>query len=151
MTADRPGPGAHLSTDNPYHAPAGKGGGTLLDRSPLQIGFLMVLGGLLATHHLTGDDMYLDKARDLADRVLPAFDTPAGLPLTLVNLAQRVGVADPENKGMVSTAEVSTLQLEFKYLSALLDEDVYWKKAEQVMHRVRKAHLSTGLASIFMR
>lgn len=48
MTGDRPGPGAHLSSDDAYHGPAGKRGVTLLDRSPLQIGFLMVLGGLLA-------------------------------------------------------------------------------------------------------
>ena len=76
--------------------------------------------------------MFLEKAKDLADRIIPAFDTPAGLPLTLVNLAERIGVPDPDNKGLVSTAEVSTLQLEFKYLSELLEEDVYWEKAEQV-------------------
>ena len=91
-----------------------------------------MLGGLLATYHLTEDEMFLEKAKDLADRIIPAFDTPAGLPLTLVNLAQRIGVPDPDNKGLVSTAEVSTLQLEFKYLSELLEEDVYWEKAEQV-------------------
>ena len=74
----------------------------------------------------------MEKAKDLADRILPAFDTPAGLPLTLVNLYRRLGVEDPDNKGLVSTAEVSTLQLEFKYLSELLDDDTYWEKVEQV-------------------
>ena len=93
---------------------------------------IRVLGGLLSTYHLTEDGMYLEKAKDLADRVLPAFDTPSGLPLTLVNLAQRVGVPDEDNKGLVSTAEVSTLQLEFKYLSLLLDEEIYWQTVEQV-------------------
>ena len=77
---------------------------------------IRVLGGLLSVYHLTGDEVYLEKAKDLADRILPAFDTPAGLPLTLINLAQRKGIPDPDNRGLVSTAEVSTIQLEFKYL-----------------------------------
>lgn len=112
---------------------------------------IRVLGGLLATYHLTDDGMYLEKAQDLAERILPAFDTPAGLPLTLVNLERREGVADPDNRGLVSTAEVSTIQLEFKYLSFLTDEDVYWEKAENVMAQIKKAHIASGLASIFMR
>jgi endoplasmic reticulum Man9GlcNAc2 1,2-alpha-mannosidase len=72
------------------------------------------------------------RARDLADRMLPVFDTPSGLPRPLVNLQRRQGVWDQGNQRLVSTAEVSTLQLEFRYLSELTDEDIYWKKAERV-------------------
>ena len=73
------------------------------------------------------------RARDLADRLLPVFDaTPAGLPLPMVNLQKREGVHDKDNHDLLSTAEVSTIQLEFRYLSELTDEDIYWKKAEHV-------------------
>ena len=95
--------------------------------------------------------MYLDKAQDLADRILPAFDTPAGLPLSMVNLKKRVGVPDSNNQNLVSTAEISTLQLEFRYLAHLTDNEVYWEKAEKVMQVIKAASLPTGLASIFMR
>ena len=113
---------------------------------------IRVLGGLLSAHVLSGDDpIYLEKAQDLADRIIPAFDTPAGFPLTMVNLAQRKGVPDKDNRGLVSTAEIATLQLEFRYLSMLTDDDVYWKTAERVMAAIKRARMTTGLASIFMK
>ncbi|KAH9016518.1 glycoside hydrolase [Lactarius hengduanensis] len=110
-----------------------------------------VLGGLLSAYHLSGGDaLYLTRARDLADRMLPVFDTPSGLPLPMVNLQKRQGVHDKDNPGLVSTAEVSTIQLEFRYLSELTGMDVYWKKAERVMAVIRAARMPPGLASIFM-
>jgi uncharacterized protein YyaL (SSP411 family) len=94
---------------------------------------IRLLGGLLSAYHLSGGDaLYLTRARDLADRMLPVFDTPSGLPLPMVNLQKRKGVHDKYNRDLVSTAEVSTIQLEFRYLSELTDEEIYWKKAENV-------------------
>jgi endoplasmic reticulum Man9GlcNAc2 1,2-alpha-mannosidase len=97
---------------------------------------IRVLGGLLTAYHLSGgDSLYLKRARDLADRMLPVFDTPSGLPLPLVNLKRRQGAWDEGNQRLVSTAEASTLQLEFRYLSELTDDDIYWRKAERVSTR----------------
>lgn len=79
--------------------------------------------------------MFLSKATDLADRMLPVFDTPSGLPLGMVNLAKAEGVDDPNLRGLVSTAEVTTLQLEFKYLSHLTENPEYWDKVERVSSR----------------
>lgn len=76
--------------------------------------------------------MYIERAKDLADRIIPVFSTKTGLPLSMVNLAERKGVPDKDNRGLVSTAEVSTLQLEFKNLAILTDEEEYWRKAENV-------------------
>ncbi|KAJ7872689.1 glycoside hydrolase [Mycena leptocephala] len=112
---------------------------------------IRVLGGLLSAYELTdGDQLYLDRAVDLADRMLAVFDSPSGLPYSQVNLAQRVGVADPDNRGLVSTAEASTLQLEFRYLGFLTDNFDYWDKAEHVMKVIRQARLPDGLTPIFM-
>ncbi|KAJ7088449.1 glycoside hydrolase family 47 protein [Mycena belliarum] len=112
---------------------------------------IRVLGGLLAAHALTdGDALFLERAVDLADRMLPAFASPAGLPLSMVNLARRVGVADPDTRGLVSTAEAATLQLEFRYLGYLTDNLEYWDKAEHVMKVIRHARLPNGLTPIFM-
>ncbi|KAI0830846.1 glycoside hydrolase [Trametes gibbosa] len=111
---------------------------------------IRVLGGLLSAYALSRDPMYIDKAKDLADRMMPAFDTPSGLPLSYVNLAARAGSKTADNNGLVSTAEVSTLQLEFRYLSYLTGNEAYWDVAEKVMETIKGSSLNTGLAAIFM-
>ncbi|KAF9225266.1 glycoside hydrolase family 47 protein [Gyrodon lividus] len=112
---------------------------------------IRVLGGLLTAYHLSGGDpIFLEKAQELGDRLLPVFETPSGLPLSLVNLHLQEGVPDRDNGGYASTAEVATLQLEFRYLSYLTDEDNYWEKVETVMAVLKTAGLPHGLASIFV-
>ena len=49
------------------------------------------LGGLLSAHHAGGDPAVLDVAHDLGRRLLPAFDTPTGLPYGQIDL--KTGVA----------------------------------------------------------
>ena len=93
---------------------------------------IRVLGGLLSAYHLSGDSLYLDRAIELADRMLPVFETPSGLPRSMVNLGLRQGVDDPDSPGIVSTSEVATLQLELRYLSFLTENDEYWDRAEKV-------------------
>lgn len=93
---------------------------------------IRVLGGLLSAYHLTEDPLFLEKAKDLGDRLISAFSTDTGLPLPMVNLAERIGIPDQYSPALVSTAEISTLQLELKYLSMLTDDEKYWEKAENV-------------------
>ncbi|KAG7443547.1 glycoside hydrolase [Guyanagaster necrorhizus] len=111
---------------------------------------IRVLGGLLSAYHLAGDTLYLERAVDLADRLLPAFDTPTGLPLPMVNLAKRVGVRDQWSSDQISTAEAATLQLEFKYLAQLTRKNIYWSKVENVMSVIYKSLLPHSLVPIFM-
>lgn len=92
-----------------------------------------MLGGLLAAYHLSSrDPIYLERAKELGDRILPAFDTPSGFPLSSINLGQRKGVPAEDYPGLVSTAEIATLQLEFRYLSDVTGDETYWSKAEKV-------------------
>ena len=44
----------------------------------------------------------------------------------MINLQLREAVDDPNVPGLVSTAEAATIQLEFRYLSFLTDNDTYW-------------------------
>jgi len=46
-----------------------------------------VLGGLLSAYDLSGDKVFLEKAREIADRLLPAWNTPSGIPYNRINLA----------------------------------------------------------------
>jgi uncharacterized protein YyaL (SSP411 family) len=103
---------------------------------------IRVLGGLLSAHALTQDALFLERATALGERLLPAFDTPTGLPTSQVNLGRRTGVPDRDNGGLVSTAEAATLQLEFRYLAELTGRDEFWEKAEQVRARRRAGRVA---------
>ncbi len=87
----------------------------------------------------------------MANRILPVFDTPSGLPLSSVNLAQRKGIPDSDSNGWVSTAEVATLQLEFKYLSSITEDDTYWRVVEKVMEVIKRNNATPHLVSIYMK
>lgn len=111
---------------------------------------IRMLGGLLSAHYLTQDDLYLDKATDLANRLIGAFDSDTGIPFASVNLHTSKGVPAHTSGGASSTAEVATLQLELKYLSKLTGETLFWEKAEQVMAALDKNHPQDGLVPIFV-
>ena len=44
------------------------------------------VGGMLACYALSGDQIFKNKAVEIADKLLPAFNTPTGIPLAMVNL-----------------------------------------------------------------
>jgi len=81
---------------------------------------IRVLGGLLSAHLMMEEDKdlrpewyfgdLLTLAHDLADRLLPAFETPSGIPHPRVNLVQGV----PKNGFETTcTAGAGSLTLEF--------------------------------------
>merc|ERR1719209_1184405 len=49
------------------------------------------VGGLLTAYSFTGDELFKQKAVHIVDKLLPAFDTPTGIPYALVNM--RAGTA----------------------------------------------------------
>ncbi|CAJ2513348.1 Uu.00g014670.m01.CDS01 [Anthostomella pinea] len=128
---------------------------------------IRMLGGLLAAHYLStefptlapladddpgtpGEDLYLEKAKDLADRLIVAFDSPSGVPYASVNLAKFEGIPAHDEGGASSTAETTTLQLEFKYLAKLTGEKYFWDKAEKVMEVVDNNGAEGGLVPIYI-
>ena len=101
---------------------------------------IRMLGGLLSAYQLTGDERLLHKAEDLGQRLLPAFDSPTGLPFVYVNL--RTG----KTRGVDSNpAETGTLLLEFGTLSKLSGEPVYYAKAKRALVETFKRSSKIGL------
>ncbi|CAG8582791.1 11060_t:CDS:2 [Ambispora gerdemannii] len=112
---------------------------------------IRVLGGLLSAYHLSGNDtLYLTKAKDLGDRLFGAFDSPTYIPFASVNLASQKGKPAHFAGGASSTSEAGTLQLEFKYLSYLTDDDKYWRTVEEVMFHIDDLDKFDGLVPIFI-
>lgn len=128
---------------------------------------IRMMGGLLSAHYLSnefpelapitdddegaaGEDLYLEKAKDLADRLIPAFESQSGVPYASVNLGKYEGLPSHDDGGASSTAEAATLQLEFKYLAKLTGEKMFWDKAEKVMQVLDDNGPKDGLVPIYV-
>ncbi|CAK5284570.1 unnamed protein product [Mycena citricolor] len=115
---------------------------------------IRVLGGLLSAYALSPSEddkkLFLARATDLGERMLPVFNSPSGLPYSFVNLAERKGKPEPGLGMLVSTAEAASLQLEFRYLAHLTDRGEFWDRVEKVMDVIRAARVGDALVPIFM-
>ena len=89
------------------------------------------------------DGLLLHLAVDLTDRLLPAFDTPSGLPTLFVNLRTGRLASDTAPS---CTACAGTLLLEFGLLSNLTGNPVYMKHA----HHCAKVRLHSCLDHSFL-
>ncbi|XP_039439802.1 endoplasmic reticulum mannosyl-oligosaccharide 1,2-alpha-mannosidase isoform X2 [Culex pipiens pallens] len=110
---------------------------------------IRVLGGLLSTYHLSGDKMFLDKALDLGQRLLPCFDSPSGIPYSDVNI-ETMKARPPKWSPDSSTSEVTTLQLEFRDLSRTAMNPVFENAAHKVNVKVHELEKNEGLVPIFI-
>lgn len=101
---------------------------------------IRILGGLLSAYQMTGDERLLRLADDLGTRLLPAFDSPTGMPYMYVNL--RTGKA---NGAKSNPAEIGTLLLEFGTLSKLTKKPVYFDKAKNAVVQLYNRRSKIGL------
>jgi mannosyl-oligosaccharide alpha-1,2-mannosidase len=104
---------------------------------------IRIVGGLLSGHLASGDKVLLDEARDLADRLMPAFDTPTGFPYRFVNL--RTGaVRDP----LTNPAEAGTLMSEWGTLSRLTGDSRYRDVARKAAVALFEKRSAIGLLAV---
>ena len=89
---------------------------------------IRIVGGLLSAHHACGAPHLLAKARDMADRLVPAFATPTGLPYRFVNL-KTGAVRDPAT----NPAEIGTFLPEWGTLSRLTGDPRYHDTAKRAV------------------
>src|SRR5947209_9694307 len=98
------------------------------------------LGGLLSSYQITGDKRLLTLADDLGTRLLPAFNSPTGMPYRFVNL--KTGkTRDPVS----NPAETGTLIIEFGTLSKLTGKPIYFDKAKRALVETYKRRSDIGL------
>ena len=99
---------------------------------------IRVLGGLISAYHLSGDDMFKEKATDLGERLLGSFSSPSGIPYSDVNLKTRVGRA-PRWGPDSSVSEVTTIQMEFRELSRMTGDPKY--QVRDIAHHKLLGHI----------
>lgn len=97
------------------------------------------VGGLLSIYALTKDQMFLNKAVQIADKLLPAFDTPSGVPYSNINL--RTGYARNHDwaYGAAILSEFGSMHLEFIYLSHVTGDPKYREKAFKIREAIKRA------------
>jgi ER degradation enhancer, mannosidase alpha-like 2 len=101
---------------------------------------IRILGGLLSAYQMTNDQRLLDLADDLGARLLPAFDSPTGMPYMYVNLK-----TGKTRGARTNPAEIGTLILEFGTLSKLTGKPVYFQKAKNALVQLYKRRSKLGL------
>ncbi|KAI2480460.1 glycoside hydrolase family 47 protein [Pyrenophora tritici-repentis] len=154
-----------------------RGVGGLLSAHQFAVGDLPIRGydanvtkkkhrqGIFWPNGLVYDGQLLRLATDLADRLLPAFNTPTGLPYPRVNLRHGVPFyakspnnmdpehgqcgRDPQDKGTEVTetcsAGAGSLVLEFSVLSRLTGKPLYERLAKKAFWAVWQRRSSIGL------
>lgn len=120
------------------------------DRADMQVStFELVirgLGGLLGAHALSGRQVFLDRARELGGRLLPALNTTSKLPWPKWNIARGFGEASGEPTIL---AEAGSLQLEFRYLAAQTGEQRFRQAADDAFEAVQSAGI-VGVMPVYL-
>jgi len=102
---------------------------------------IRIVGGFLTAYALTQDRMYVDKALEMATLLLPAFDTPSGLPYSYLNIKS----GQPTSGNEAVLAEFGTLHLEFMYLSEVSGDVRFREKALKVRQIMKDIVKPKGL------
>lgn len=98
------------------------------------------IGGFLSLYALTGDLLYKEKAKYVADKIYLAFMTPSRIPYAKINFYS--GNCD---KGMTVIADCGTLSLELMYLSVITNDVSYAGRVKEINTVLRALHLKNGL------
>ncbi|XP_076920775.1 mannosyl-oligosaccharide 1,2-alpha-mannosidase MNS1-like [Bidens hawaiensis] len=111
---------------------------------------IRVVGGLLSAYDLSGDNVFLEKAKDIADRLLPAWNTPSGIPYNIINLAHGNAHNPGWTGGDSILADSGTEQLEFIALTQRTGDPKYQEKVENVILVLNKTFPDDGLLPIYI-
>eukprot|EP00698_Gefionella_okellyi_P012129 TRINITY_DN3238_c0_g1_i2.p1 TRINITY_DN3238_c0_g1~~TRINITY_DN3238_c0_g1_i2.p1 ORF type:complete len:551 (+),score=95.88 TRINITY_DN3238_c0_g1_i2:78-1655(+) len=112
---------------------------------------IRVLGGLEAAYDLTNDAMFLEKAREIGDRLSFAFNTSSGIPWASINLVTHSGSSPGWTGGSSILAEMGTMQLEYMHLAHHTGRDWYREKADKVINILDKLTKPTkGLYPMYL-
>ena len=89
---------------------------------------IRLLGGLITAYELDGDKKFLTLAKDLGDRLMPAFNSKTGMPYRYVHLQ-----TGKTRDGINNPAEIGTLMMEFGKLSKITGNKKYYDAAKKGM------------------
>ncbi|XP_044524668.1 mannosyl-oligosaccharide 1,2-alpha-mannosidase IC [Gracilinanus agilis] len=106
------------------------------------------IGGLLSAYYLTGEEVFREKVIRLGEKLLPAFNTPTGIPRGMVNFGSRTwGWA---SLGSSILAEFGSLHLEFLHLTKISGNPVFARKVKNIRRVLNRTEKPKGLYPNFL-
>uniref|UniRef100_A0A3Q1I5N7 alpha-1,2-Mannosidase n=2 Tax=Anabas testudineus TaxID=64144 RepID=A0A3Q1I5N7_ANATE len=109
------------------------------------------VGGLLSAYYLTGEELFKNKAVELGEKLLPAFNTPTGIPRGVINLGSGTSWSwGWASAGSSILAEFGTLHLEFVHLTQLSGSPIYTEKVMNIRKLLNKIEKPHGLYPNFL-
>ncbi len=108
---------------------------------------IRILGGLLAMYEYTRNPDILEKARDFGDRILPAFDSPTGIPYHSINLhtGETAGNKGEGEGTVINVAQAATYLFEFGILSYYTEDPKYYQAAKRATKAIFERRSEIGL------
>jgi mannosyl-oligosaccharide alpha-1,2-mannosidase len=129
--------------DNPLPSPGSHGMHSLFEMS------IRGLGGLLGAYSLSGEKIFLENAQRLANALLKAFNTPSGMPRSQVDVGS--GAARWHSwVNFAVLAEITTVQVEMRYLTHIVGDDTYKRAADKAFDAVLRAAGDRGIIPIYL-
>ncbi|XP_030014752.1 mannosyl-oligosaccharide 1,2-alpha-mannosidase IA isoform X2 [Sphaeramia orbicularis] len=109
------------------------------------------VGGLLSAYYLTGEELFKNKVVELGEKLLPAFNTPTGIPRGVINLGSGTSWSwGWASAGSSILAEFGTLHLEFVHLTQLSNNPIYTEKVMNIRKLLNKIEKPHGLYPNFL-
>lgn len=106
---------------------------------------IRMVGGLLSAYELSGNKIFLTRAKQIAECLMPGFDTPTGIPYSAVQFKNRVGVNYSWNHMASVLSEFGSVQLEFRKLSQLTGDQKYDNAVTKIMNVMKEHEPKDGL------
>ncbi len=101
---------------------------------------IRLVGGLLSSYELTHDKGFLKLAENLANRLMPVFNSKTGMPYRYINL--KTGVVSGE---VSNPAEIGSCIIELGTLSKLTGKLIYFNKAKNALEALFNRRSKLGL------
>ncbi|XP_035381885.1 mannosyl-oligosaccharide 1,2-alpha-mannosidase IA isoform X2 [Electrophorus electricus] len=109
------------------------------------------VGGLLSAYYLTGEEVFKQKVLELGEKLLPAFNTPTGIPRGVINLGSGTSWSwGWASAGSSILAEFGTLHLEFVHLTELSGNPIFTEKVMNIRKLLDKIEKPHGLYPNFL-
>lgn len=109
------------------------------------------MGGFLGAYDLSGRQYpaLLEKAKELGEMLLVAFDTPNRMPITRWHWAKARDGEKQEAGTNVLSAELGSLSLEFTRLSQITKDGRYYDAVQRIMNHFEDQQMKTRLPGMW--
>lgn len=121
-----------------------------IDKANIQLSLfeinIRLVGGFLSIFALTGDVLFRERAQQVAEKLLPAFDNSTGIPNGRINLSN-----GKSSGGWPVLAEWGTLSLEFNYLSDVTGSGEFAYRIHRIYQTINSMEGMDGLYPVNIR